>query len=502
MPLVSELASEAIRTLIDSYTAQVKYLMTPVYNVKGFGARGDGVTDDTAAIQAAIDAAEVAGGMVFVPPGIYITTATLTIQASSVVVVGIHFCSVIKCIDGTKDILKIGVNDSENGSLVYFNGVYGLQLTRDSIPTAAVCGIRLTGARNGYYENIFLTKQKVGILLEKDSGENTFSHIQVREGVSGLQVDGTTSVISARPSNVDNTFYNLMCYGLTGIAVYFFGSNIGDCFFDHLKAIGCKYGVVIEYIASGRSPGDYYYNFEFDAPIIDSCLYHGIHASNVSGVNIKDGWIASNGTEGTEIANIKLSGCTKSLIADCDIRHSDHGIDLYKCSEITVGGCDILDILNNGCGVRLFGSTNCKINDNTFKDVPSVNIQLIEQDTVVVANNEFTNNRIVGGLYGIQSTTGSDNNNFVEGNVITGVSDFPLALSANNNIGFNHLNDKAYFKIGNKIHYFGTAAPTTGTWNTGDIIYNTNPAAGGYIGWVCVAGGTPGTWKTFGAISA
>lgn len=49
---------------------------------------------------------------------------------------------------------------------------------------------------------------------------------------------------------------------------------------------------------------------------------------------------------------------------------------------------------------------------------------------------------------------------------------------------------------------WAAAAPTTGTYNIGDIVYNSAPAASGTIGWVCVATGTPGTWKTFGAISA
>jgi hypothetical protein len=44
------------------------------YNVHDFGAAGDGVTDDTAAIQGAIDAANTAGGgLVFLPPGTYLT---------------------------------------------------------------------------------------------------------------------------------------------------------------------------------------------------------------------------------------------------------------------------------------------------------------------------------------------------------------------------------------------------------------------------------------------
>lgn len=47
----------------------------------------------------------------------------------------------------------------------------------------------------------------------------------------------------------------------------------------------------------------------------------------------------------------------------------------------------------------------------------------------------------------------------------------------------------------------GTAAPTSGTWQVGDRVWNTAPTAGGTLGWVCVTAGTPGTWKTFGSIA-
>ena len=40
-----------------------------------------------------------------------------------------------------------------------------------------------------------------------------------------------------------------------------------------------------------------------------------------------------------------------------------------------------------------------------------------------------------------------------------------------------------------------SAAPTTGPHAKGDFIRNSAPAAGGVFGWVCVAGGSPGTWK-------
>jgi len=46
--------------------------LSEIYSVKDFGAKGDGTTDDRAAIQAAITAAQVTGGTVWIPEGEYI----------------------------------------------------------------------------------------------------------------------------------------------------------------------------------------------------------------------------------------------------------------------------------------------------------------------------------------------------------------------------------------------------------------------------------------------
>lgn len=59
------------------------------FNVRSFGAVGDGATDDSAAIQAAIDAAEAAsGGVVEVPPGYYRIESGLTIESDGVILRG------------------------------------------------------------------------------------------------------------------------------------------------------------------------------------------------------------------------------------------------------------------------------------------------------------------------------------------------------------------------------------------------------------------------------
>lgn len=49
---------------------------------------------------------------------------------------------------------------------------------------------------------------------------------------------------------------------------------------------------------------------------------------------------------------------------------------------------------------------------------------------------------------------------------------------------------------------WAAAAPTTGQHSLGEIVGNTVPVAGGWIGWVCTTPGTPGVWKGFGAIEA
>jgi hypothetical protein len=54
----------------------------------------------------------------------------------------------------------------------------------------------------------------------------------------------------------------------------------------------------------------------------------------------------------------------------------------------------------------------------------------------------------------------------------------------------------------NQIHPVLSAVPSTGTYQTGAVIYFRNPSAGGFIGAVCISGGTSGTWKAFGVISA
>ena len=49
---------------------------------------------------------------------------------------------------------------------------------------------------------------------------------------------------------------------------------------------------------------------------------------------------------------------------------------------------------------------------------------------------------------------------------------------------------------------YDTAPPAEGIWQVGDKVWHSAPSPDGNIGWVCVLGGSPGTWKEFGRISS
>jgi len=59
-----------------------------VVNVRDHGAQGDGITDDTAAIQAALDAVPTNGGTVIVPPGKYMVSEPLVVTVAGTVFSG------------------------------------------------------------------------------------------------------------------------------------------------------------------------------------------------------------------------------------------------------------------------------------------------------------------------------------------------------------------------------------------------------------------------------
>ncbi len=90
------LAPALLVSSLGAVPAQARETPESVFSVKNHGAKGTGSADDTAAIQAAIDAASAAGGgIVFFPKGAYKTTAGLRCSAHHVSLVGVGHASAL-----------------------------------------------------------------------------------------------------------------------------------------------------------------------------------------------------------------------------------------------------------------------------------------------------------------------------------------------------------------------------------------------------------------------
>ncbi|MEA2703024.1 MAG: hypothetical protein QOD63_969, partial [Actinomycetota bacterium] len=72
-------------------------------SIKAFGAKGNGRTDDTKAIQAALDAVPEGGGTVLVPRGTYRIGAPVLIRRNGTRFQGVGTQSVLKLRDGVRD---------------------------------------------------------------------------------------------------------------------------------------------------------------------------------------------------------------------------------------------------------------------------------------------------------------------------------------------------------------------------------------------------------------
>jgi hypothetical protein len=79
-------------------------------------------------------------------------------------------------------------------------------------------------------------------------------------------------------------------------------------------------------------------------------------------------------------------------------------------------------------------------------------------------------------------------------------------IRAYGKIGVNVKNPSEQFevagniKFGNRLFTNSPTPPSSGSYQVGDIVWNSIPRPGTYVGWVCIGNGSPGRWSGFGMI--
>ena len=122
--------------------------LADVKNVKDFGATGNGATDDTAAIQAAVNSFGNFAGMIFFPPGNYKISSAITFSTTSEAGIVFQGCGMASQILGSFNDYLIKINGSSGvgecyfvqdlslhntgalGGGIYFTGVVGMGVFR------------------------------------------------------------------------------------------------------------------------------------------------------------------------------------------------------------------------------------------------------------------------------------------------------------------------------------------------------------------------------------
>jgi len=186
-PIKPPITAEELGATVDfpSHLADyMKHVPQPVYNVKGFGAKGDGVTDDTAAIQAAIDAANSAGGgIVFFPkPSAYYKVSGKISLYSDITLLGEKYSYIY--------------NDTAAAEPVF--EIVGTAESR--LNNVAVEGLKI---RNGTASTGGYTSYKDGIKVEYCDGFRFEDcYVTEIEGAFGLKTRYSTGI-----KVVNNVFY-------------------------------------------------------------------------------------------------------------------------------------------------------------------------------------------------------------------------------------------------------------------------------------------------------
>lgn len=200
------------------------------FPVGWFGAKGDGVADDTSAIQEAINAASAyGGGLVVFPPGTYNISSTITVTTSFITLVGdfggsgFHDGGAGPTVPATKLVWTAG----SPGNMVSFSsptgasaqcqgggGMIGFQFSA----ATANKGIVINSWRGGWFERLFFLEviqygidmNVVSPLAEANDNQNNIFRSIVGRNLTNP--NGTLLRLGGDPSSGNtsfNTFYDI-----------------------------------------------------------------------------------------------------------------------------------------------------------------------------------------------------------------------------------------------------------------------------------------------------
>ncbi len=177
-----------------------------------WGVKADGSTDDSAAIQACIDANP--GKVIFFPPATYRITSTLTVSSDSTFLYGFGRAS--RILNATTGGDAIHFTSTASLSTSYLNnvGMQGLYISRSSTASAGA-GLRLTRVNSGHFSDFYILDCPEGLQIRGGQLTKIFNfEVFASSSMSDLSGTADTNLLGIDESATDGGTYQ-PCYTLS-----------------------------------------------------------------------------------------------------------------------------------------------------------------------------------------------------------------------------------------------------------------------------------------------
>ena len=483
-------------------------------NVLDFGAVGDGVANDTVAVQAAINAADA----VYFPTGTYLLD-TITLKADSFLF-GDGAATIIKQNTITSASYGTFFADSGSSSTTVDNIVIrDMRIESPNIAAPVFSEfqhlVSLNGVKNALVENLhFIGFFGDGLYIGSGATGGQERHnfnVTVKscffDGVNKDNRNGI-SIIDGDGILIDDCYFTRCSRsnmpGAIDIepdaAIFHIVKNItirNNKFFD----IGGNVAAISFFL-----PGVAYTvppeAFIIEGNYIDTCAANGIFFgySLVGGIS-----------ESTHDFGILITGNY--------VKDSVRPLQLVNAKCVTV----VDNVFNLSEQPVLIGFSTAndnvidvKINKNRFVkcgSIGGIGMSVYKSTRVTIVDNEFNDcgtgvaaaSNAIDFDSGTSSSVTISNNNFVSptGKTLVAIQKeaahtFTPQTNVFSNNRLNGLSNFFDWRYGD-VQY-SASSPTTGPWEVGQYVYNSAPSAGNAQGFVCTVSGTPGTWKAMAVL--
>jgi hypothetical protein len=498
-----------------------------VVSVKDFGADSTGVVDSSSAIQTAFNSG---AGYVFFPAGTYLVRSSCVVTSASLKRVAGEGVTIN--VDITTGTLKYAFDFATNSIPVSIEGIVFQGINTDATQTESWHGGTISynyRAFNG------------GLSLIHGS---TVLNCNFNNLGDALYIAGTISFDADKPSRINGCRFNRNFVSFTGILCNYLefsqnnaylGSEVtfpqsrnvlitnNSLFLPGTPAIDVGGGAAVTgstvTIANNISYGRDAIVVEngFDDIVIDANQCYTM-SDSPNGVGIG----VTTNTSGQQINRLIISnnrisryndpyGATQSAYgirvrADIDTPMRDVQIESNQISTVLYG-----------IEVQGFDSTprgnSVSVRNNTIREIRAYGLIFASLNNLIVSGNTIIGDGSVGSSRAIKLfdiVTARLINN-VTRTIVTSHYSFEgvnsdVVLDSPDHTATTEATLWEFVSVtGNlvckNVTFTSGGFPTTGNWAQGSFTLNPVPASAGYYGSVCVAAGTPGTWKNYGLIT-